>query len=68
MFARAEELVAIGLDVPADYACLYGVKRMGISVGTSIYTVKYAAKIQIDLLKREMMYAEGHHAGAVFSG
>lgn len=52
VFARAEELVAIGLDVPQITRVFMELKRMGISVGTSIYTVKYAAKILIDLLKR----------------
>ncbi len=44
VFARAEELVSIGLDVPQITRVFMELERMGVSVGTSIYTVKYAAK------------------------
>lgn len=53
VFARAEELVSIGLDVPQITRVFMELERMGVSVGTSIYTVKYAAKRLLDLLKKE---------------
>ncbi len=53
VFARAEELVSIGLDVPQITRVFMELERLGVSVGTSIYTVKYAAKLLLDLLKRE---------------
>ncbi len=52
VFARAEELVAIGLDVPQITRVFMELERMGVSVGTSIYTVKYAARLLVDLLKK----------------
>ncbi|MBS7316627.1 MAG: energy-coupling factor transporter ATPase [Clostridiaceae bacterium] len=53
VFARAEELVAIGLDVPQITHVFMELERRGVSVGTSIYTVKYAARLLTDLLKKE---------------
>ena len=53
VFARAEELVSIGLDVPQITRVFMELARMGVSVGTSIYTVKYAAKCLLNLLKKE---------------
>ena len=52
VFARAEELVSIGLDVPQITRVFMELERMGISVGTSVYTVKYAAKLLLDRLKK----------------
>ena len=53
VFARAEELIAIGLDVPQITRVFMELERMGVSVGTSIYTVKYAARLVTELLKKE---------------
>lgn len=53
VFARAEELVSIGLDVPQITRVFMELERLGVSVGTSIYTVKYAARLLLDLLKKE---------------
>ena len=53
VFARAEELIAIGLDVPQITRVFMELERMGVSVGTSIYTVKYAARLVMELLKKE---------------
>ena len=52
VFARAEELVSIGLDVPQITRVFMELERMGVHIDTSVYTVKYAAKLVTELLKK----------------
>lgn len=52
VFARAAELVELGLAVPQITQIFLRLKEMGVDIDTDIYTVKYAAEM---LLK----YAEG---------
>ena len=53
VFSRSEELISIGLDVPQITRVFMELERMGLPVGTSVYTVKYGARLILDLLKGE---------------
>ena len=42
VFSRAEELLALGLSVPQVTNVFLKLREMGLSIGTDVYTVKYA--------------------------
>jgi energy-coupling factor transport system ATP-binding protein len=54
VFARADELVKIGLGVPEVTRVFMELERLGVSVGTSVYTVKYGARLLSELINGEV--------------
>ncbi|MDL2219488.1 energy-coupling factor transporter ATPase [Ruminococcaceae bacterium OttesenSCG-928-O06] len=58
VFARAEELLALGLSVPQITKIFLRLREMGLSIPTDIYTVKYAAETVLAYAKGE---GGGHH-------
>ncbi len=44
IFARADELVALGLSVPQITKIFLKLREMGLAIPTDVYTVKYAAE------------------------
>ena len=52
VFARAEELIAIGLDVPQITRVFLRLKELGLDVDTSVFTVEQALDV-IETLKKE---------------
>lgn len=57
IFARAGELLELGLSVPQVTKIFLRLKEMGVDIDTDVYTVKYAA----DLLAKQL--AEGAEGG-----
>ncbi|MBO5163868.1 MAG: energy-coupling factor transporter ATPase [Ruminococcus sp.] len=49
VFARAEEIAEIGLDVPQITKVFIGLKKQGLDFGKDVYTMEYAKKL---LLKK----------------
>ena len=43
VFSRAEELIAVGLDVPQITRVARALRDAGVDIGLDIYTVKFAA-------------------------
>lgn len=50
IFARPDELVKIGLDVPQITRVFMELRRLGVETDTSVYTVKYAANLVLRML------------------
>ena len=44
MFARADELLELGLSVPQVTKIFLRLRRMGLDIPTDVYTVPYAVK------------------------
>ena len=44
VFSRAEELIAVGLDVPQITRVARALREVGVDIGLDIYTVKFAAQ------------------------
>ena len=44
VFSRAEELIAVGLDVPQITRVARALREAGVDIGLDIYTVKFAAQ------------------------
>ncbi|MDD2994134.1 MAG: energy-coupling factor transporter ATPase [Pygmaiobacter sp.] len=59
IFARADELVALGLSVPEVTKIFLQLRAKGIAIPTDVYTVKYGRDILMDALKRK---GGGQHA------
>ena len=59
IFARADELVALGLSVPEVTKIFLQLRAKGIAIPTDVYTVKYGRDILLDALKRK---GGGQHA------
>ncbi len=53
IFARADELVALGLSVPEVTKIFLQLRAKGIAIPTDVYTVKYGRDILLDALKRK---------------
>ena len=53
VFARAEELVSIGLDVPQITRVFMELERLGLPTGASVYTVEYGVRRILNLLGKE---------------
>ena len=53
VFHRSEELHKMGLSVPQITRVFDRLKAMGIGIDDDVYTVKYAAKIVLDMLKKK---------------
>lgn len=51
VFARAEELLALGLSVPQITKIFLRLKGMGLDIDTDIYTIKYAAETLVSFGK-----------------
>ena len=51
VFARAEEIVKIGLDVPQITKVFLELKRLGLDFGKEVYTVDYAKELLLRHLK-----------------
>jgi len=51
VFARAEELLSVGLDVPQITRVFLELKRLGLPIDASVYTVKYGARLLEEFLK-----------------
>lgn len=56
VFSRAEEISAIGLDVPQVTKVFLELKKRGLDFGKEVYTVGYAR----DLLIKQLKEREGH--------
>ena len=56
VFGRAEEISAIGLDVPQVTKVFLELKKRGLDFGKEVYTVGYAR----DLLIKQLKEREGH--------
>ncbi|MDD6058831.1 MAG: energy-coupling factor transporter ATPase [Ruminococcus sp.] len=54
VFARAQELSEIGLDVPQITNVFEELKRRGLDFGRNVYTVEYAKKLLLRELGREV--------------
>ncbi len=50
VFAQPDKLMKIGLDVPQITRVFMELRRLGIEIDTSVYTVKYAANLMLHLL------------------
>jgi len=48
VFTHAEELRAVGLDVPEITKVAAALERLGVGIGDDIYTVKYAGERLIE--------------------
>ena len=44
VFARAQELLELGLSVPEVTKIFLRLREMGLDIDTDVYTVKYAVK------------------------
>jgi energy-coupling factor transport system ATP-binding protein len=53
VFHRSEELQKMGLSVPQITRVFDRLKAMGIGIDDDVYTVKYAAKLVLDMMKRK---------------
>lgn len=53
VFARAEEISQIGLDVPQITRVFGELKRRGLDFGKNVYTVEYAKKLLLRHLNKE---------------
>lgn len=53
VFHRSEELQKMGLSVPQITRVFDRLKAMGIGIDDDVYTVKYAAKLVLDMIKRK---------------
>lgn len=53
VFARAEEISSIGLDVPQITKVFGELKRRGLDFGKNVYTVEYAKKLLLRRLNKE---------------
>ncbi len=53
IFARADELVALGLSVPEVTKIFLQLRAKGVEIATDVYTVKYGRDILLDALKRK---------------
>lgn len=51
VFARAEEITEIGLDVPQITKVFIELKKRGLDFGKEVYTVDYAKKLLLECLK-----------------
>lgn len=51
VFARAPELLEMGLTVPQVTKIFMQLKEMGLEINTDVYTVKYAAQVVLNYLK-----------------
>ena len=51
VFARAEDLLSVGLDVPQITRVFMELKRLGMPIDASVYTVKYGARLLEEFLK-----------------
>lgn len=52
VFSRADELAAIGLDIPAVTRVFMGLRAHGVSVGENVYTTEQAVQRLLPLLKK----------------
>ena len=59
IFARADELLALGLSVPEVTKIFLRLRAKGVAIPTDVYTVKYGRDILLDALKRK---GGGQHA------
>ncbi len=59
IFARADELVALGLSVPEVTKIFLQLRAKGVAIPTDVYTVKYGRDILLDALKHK---GGGQHA------
>ncbi len=65
VFARAPELLALGLSVPQITQIFLKLKEMGLTIDTDVYTVPYAVKtIQKALAAKRAAGAAGEGGGA----
>lgn len=53
IFARADELLALGLSVPEVTKIFLQLRAKGVAIPTDVYTVKYGRDILLDALKRK---------------
>lgn len=53
VFSRSEELFELGLDVPEINRVAAALEKRGISIGRDIYTVKFAYKRLLEVLKKK---------------
>ncbi|MBR1423621.1 MAG: energy-coupling factor transporter ATPase [Ruminococcus sp.] len=53
VFHRSEELQKMGLSVPQITRVFDRLKALGIGIDDDVYTVKYAAKLVLDMLKKK---------------
>ena len=59
IFARADELVALGLSVPEVTKIFLQLRAKGVDIATDVYTVNYGRDILLDALRRK---GGGQHA------
>ena len=52
VFARAPELLALGLSVPQVTKIFLKLREMGVDVPADVYTVPYAVKMILEAKKR----------------
>ncbi|MDL2323645.1 energy-coupling factor transporter ATPase [Ruminococcaceae bacterium OttesenSCG-928-A16] len=52
IFARAEELLSMGLSVPQITKIFMQLKQMGLDIDTDVYTVKYATETLLRMAER----------------
>ena len=52
MFARAPELLELGLSVPQVTKIFLKLREMGVDVPADVYTVPYAVKMILEAKKR----------------
>ena len=50
LFARADELLGLGLSVPQVTKIFLGLRQMGVDVPVDVYTVKYARDVILKAL------------------
>ena len=68
VFARADELLQLGLSVPEVTKVFLRLREWGLDVPADVYTVPYAANILRGMLEKGRAHAERHHHWPAFPG
>ena len=67
VFARAEELEQVGLDVPQVTKIAMALRRRGMDIDPAVYTIEELEQALLTPEREAARNAEGYHAGPVFS-
>ena len=68
VFARGDELMTAGLDVPQVTRVAMALRDKGIAINPAVYTVDELSKELVALKRGAAKNAEGYHARPVFPG
>lgn len=68
VFARGDELMTAGLDVPQVTRVAMALRDKGIAINPAVYTVDELSKELVALKRGGGKNAEGYHARPVFPG